>query len=88
MSTRTRTKARRPRTPVENRGLPNGQFTTDTKEYVREWRRVGDCLAEIVGGTLWGFDPDVLIRDANHNEVRIPGRAAYLIVAALRRSLK
>jgi len=42
--------------------LPNGRATTSSARYVREWRRLGNRVAKVLGLRLAGFDPDLLLQ--------------------------
>lgn len=48
--------------------LPNGKTTTSHAKYLKDWKKIGDDFGTIIGGDLFGFDPDLVYRvDGNSN---------------------
>lgn len=48
--------------PKRSYRLPDGATTTSAAKYSKEWRRLGEDFGRIIGGELFGFDPDFSYR--------------------------
>lgn len=49
----------------EFRRLPDGNTTTSLRKYLKEWRGLGDVVAQELNGAVVAFDPGFLIRTEN-----------------------
>jgi len=45
--------------------LPTGLYTASRDRYAREWRRLGKVVGRVFGGRLCGYDPNLLMYDAD-----------------------
>lgn len=48
--------------PKRTYRMPDGSITTSATRYSKEWRKLGEDFGSIIGGELFGFDPDFSYR--------------------------
>lgn len=54
--------------PNKTYRLPDNKTTTSHYRYLKTWKKIGDDFGTIIGGNLFGFDPDLVYRvDGNSN---------------------
>lgn len=41
--------------------LPSGNYTTSTRRYLSEWRKLTEAVENKLGARVYAFDPDVAV---------------------------